>query len=65
MLNSIFRETPAKHLKEIVLYDDCSEKDTLIENYIRDYGALAGWPMDKFKTHRSDERLGLIKAKVN
>ncbi|VDO83427.1 unnamed protein product [Onchocerca flexuosa] len=64
MLNSIFDNTPAKLLKEIILYDDCSDYDTLPINHIINYGNHVRWPMEKIITRRSNERLGLIKAKV-
>uniref|UniRef100_A0A8R1U0S2 Glyco_trans_2-like domain-containing protein n=1 Tax=Onchocerca volvulus TaxID=6282 RepID=A0A8R1U0S2_ONCVO len=64
MLNSIFDNTPSKLLKEIILYDDCSDYDTLPINHIINYGNHVRWPMEKIITRRSNERLGLIKAKV-
>lgn len=64
MLNSIFDHTPSELLKEIVLYDDCSDYDTLLINHIISYGNHVQWPMKKIIMRRSDERLGLIKAKV-
>ncbi|KAL4003745.1 Glycosyl transferase 2 family protein [Acanthocheilonema viteae] len=64
MLNSIFDHTPPKLLKEIILYDDCSDYDTLLINHIITYGNHVQWPMKKIIMRRSDERLGLIKSKV-
>ncbi|CAG9531507.1 unnamed protein product [Cercopithifilaria johnstoni] len=64
MLNSIFDHTPRKLLKEIILYDDCSDYDTLLTNHVISYGNHAQWPMKKIIMRRSDERLGLIKSKV-
>ncbi|EJD76631.1 N-acetylgalactosaminyltransferase [Loa loa] len=64
MLNSIFDHTPSKLLKEIILYDDCSDYDTLLINHVISYGNHVQWPMEKIITRRSGERLGLIKAKV-
>ncbi|MCP9257590.1 hypothetical protein DINM_000749 [Dirofilaria immitis] len=64
MLNSIFDHTPSKLLNEIILYDDYSDYDTLLINHIINYGNHVRWPMEKIITWRSNERLGLIKAKV-
>lgn len=64
MLNSIFDQTSPNLLKEIILYDDCSDYDTLLVSHITNYGKHVHWPMKKIITRRSDERLGLIKAKV-
>ncbi|VDN07741.1 unnamed protein product [Thelazia callipaeda] len=64
MLNSIFDCTPLQLVKEIILYDDCSDQDTLVVDHIFTYGSLVQWPMEKVVTRRSDKRLGLIRAKV-
>lgn len=64
MLNSIFDHTPHGLLKEIILYDDCSDYDTLLVNHVISYGNHVQWPMKKIIMRRSNERLGLIKAKV-
>ncbi|VDK69892.1 unnamed protein product [Litomosoides sigmodontis] len=64
MLNSIFDHTPHELLKEIILYDDCSDHDALLINHVISYGNHVQWPMKKIAMRRSDERLGLIKAKV-
>ncbi|MFH4978146.1 hypothetical protein AB6A40_004855 [Gnathostoma spinigerum] len=65
MLNSIFDLTPAHLLKEIIIYDDCSEDDVIITDLVLKYGKITGWPMEKIISKRSDERQGLIRAKVN
>ncbi|TKR67126.1 hypothetical protein L596_023328 [Steinernema carpocapsae] len=65
MINGIFDRTPQELLHEIVLYDDFSDNDTIIAERLKEYGDLAGWNMDLIKMHRSEEREGLIKAKVN
>lgn len=64
MLNSIFDQTPEKLLKEIILYDDSSDYDALLINHVISYGNHVKWPMEKIIKQRSEERLGLIKAKV-
>ncbi|VDK54863.1 unnamed protein product [Gongylonema pulchrum] len=64
MLNSIFDRTPSHLIEEIILYDDCSDYDTLLVNHINSYGKHVQWPMQKIVTRRSEQRLGLIKAKV-
>ncbi|VDM20772.1 unnamed protein product [Wuchereria bancrofti] len=64
MLNSIFDHTPSNILQEIILYDDYSDYDTMLINHVITYGNYVQWPMKKIITKRSNERLGLIRAKV-
>uniref|UniRef100_A0A0N5A2G5 Glyco_trans_2-like domain-containing protein n=1 Tax=Parastrongyloides trichosuri TaxID=131310 RepID=A0A0N5A2G5_PARTI len=64
MLNGIFNKTSNKLFKEIILYDDYSDKELVIENYLKEYGKIEGWNMDKIKFYKSEEREGLIRAKV-
>lgn len=64
MINSIFDRTPPQLLHEIVLYDDATEDDLVIEKHLRRYAALAGWNQDKIKTVHAQQREGLIRSKV-
>jgi hypothetical protein len=65
MLNGILRETPKELLHEIILYDDFSEEEHIIEDRLREYGKLKGWNLDgTFKFFKAEERQGLIRAKV-
>ncbi|VDK76158.1 unnamed protein product [Anisakis simplex] len=64
MINSILDRTPPQLLHEIVLYDDWSDEDDILMDHITKYAKIDGWPMEKLVVKRSDERLGLIKAKV-
>ncbi|KAH7726420.1 GLY-8 protein [Aphelenchoides avenae] len=64
MINGILKLTPEALLREIILYDDYSEKDLSIEEALRKYAKLAGWNSDKIKFYRTEQREGLIRAKV-
>lgn len=64
MINSLFDRTPAHLLHEIVLYDDATEDDLVIEKHLRRYAALAGWNQNKIKTVHAQQREGLIRSKV-
>ncbi|KAH7696379.1 GLY-8 protein [Aphelenchoides avenae] len=63
MINGILKLTPEALLREIILYDDYSEKDLSIEEALRKYAKLAGWNSDKIKFYRTEQREGLIRAK--
>lgn len=62
MLDSIIERTPAHLLHEIILYDDASIPEHVIEVQIKDYARYAQW--DKIKYYKTVERQGLIRAKV-
>lgn len=62
MIDSIIERTPGKLLHEIILYDDASIPEHIIEEHIKDYARYAGW--DNIKYFKSVERQGLIRAKV-
>lgn len=64
MINSILDRTPQKYLKEIILFDDFSEDENIISKQIQKYANLERWPINKIIIKRSDERLGLIRAKT-
>lgn len=65
MLNSILDRTPSNLLKEIILYDDFSDEDTILIDHLLKYANIERWPIEKFIMKRSNERLGLIRAKVS
>lgn len=65
MLHSIFDRTPPQYLHEIVLYDDATEDDLVVEKHLKKYGALAGWNQNLIKTVHATKREGLIRAKVS
>uniref|UniRef100_A0A0N5C859 Glyco_trans_2-like domain-containing protein n=1 Tax=Strongyloides papillosus TaxID=174720 RepID=A0A0N5C859_STREA len=64
MLNGIFNKTSEKLLKEIILFDDYTNDELVIEKYLKEYGKIEGWNMEIIKFHRSSQREGLIRAKV-
>uniref|UniRef100_A0A0M3IPI1 Glyco_trans_2-like domain-containing protein n=1 Tax=Ascaris lumbricoides TaxID=6252 RepID=A0A0M3IPI1_ASCLU len=64
MLNSILDRTPSNLLKEIILYDDFSDEDTILIDHLLKYANIERWPIEKFIMRRSNERLGLIRAKT-
>lgn len=65
MINGIFRYSPPELLVEILLYDDFSEPDLIIEPRLREYVKLRGGPWaEKVRFFRAQERQGLIRAKV-
>lgn len=65
MINGILRYSPSHLLHEIILYDDLSESDFVIEGKLKEYAQLKGgqW-QDKVKWFRASERQGLIRAKA-
>ncbi|KAK5967573.1 Polypeptide N-acetylgalactosaminyltransferase, partial [Trichostrongylus colubriformis] len=63
MLTGIFERTPAHLLHEVILYEDASEEDHKLSDYLKEFAIESGWS-DKMKVERSDERQGLIRAKV-
>ncbi|CAB3403237.1 unnamed protein product [Caenorhabditis bovis] len=63
MLEGIFKYTPAKLLKEIVIYEDASEEEHVLTKHLEKYAKLRGVE-DKLVISRSEYRQGLIKAKV-
>uniref|UniRef100_A0A0K0ELS4 Glyco_trans_2-like domain-containing protein n=1 Tax=Strongyloides stercoralis TaxID=6248 RepID=A0A0K0ELS4_STRER len=64
MLNGILNKTSIEILKEIILFDDYSDNELVIEEYLKEYASIEGWNMEIFKFHRSLQREGLIRAKV-
>uniref|UniRef100_A0A914RU55 Glycosyltransferase 2-like domain-containing protein n=1 Tax=Parascaris equorum TaxID=6256 RepID=A0A914RU55_PAREQ len=64
MLNSILDRTPSNLLKEIILYDDFSDEDAILIDHLLKYATIERWPIEKFIIKRSNERLGLIRAKT-
>jgi len=62
MINGILKDTPADLLADIILYDDSSEEEVAIEKHLKKYAAIAKWDIVKF--YSSEQREGLIKAKV-
>jgi len=65
MINGLFRYTPSKLLKEIILYDDASESHSSIETQLKEYSKLKGGNWGELvKFFKTEERQGLIRAKV-
>ncbi|CEF68587.2 Glycosyltransferase 2-like domain-containing protein [Strongyloides ratti] len=64
MLNGILNKTPKELLKEIILFDDYTNSELIIDEYLKEYASIEGWNMDIFKFYRSSQREGLIRAKV-
>ncbi|KAI6217821.1 Glyco-trans-2-like domain-containing protein [Aphelenchoides fujianensis] len=62
MITGIFERTPSELLHEIILYDDASVEEHVIEPRLKEYAQLAGWT--KLKFVRNPKRQGLIRAKV-
>ncbi|KAI6192469.1 putative N-acetylgalactosaminyltransferase 8 [Aphelenchoides fujianensis] len=62
MITGIFERTPPELLHEIILYDDASVEEHVIEPRLKEYAQLAGW--SKLKFVRNPKRQGLIRAKV-
>jgi hypothetical protein len=64
MINGIFARTPEHLLHEIVLYDDASIPEHIIEPHLKAYAEKdARW--SKVKYFGTKERQGLIRAKVD
>jgi polypeptide N-acetylgalactosaminyltransferase len=65
MINGILRYSQANMLTEIILYDDFSESELIIESRLKEYAKLRGgqWA-EKVKFFRANERQGLIRAKA-
>lgn len=63
MLNGIIERTPEKLIHEILLIDDASAPELIIEPELRQYG-FENWNLKKFQFLRTSKRQGLIKAKI-
>ncbi|KAK6035327.1 glycosyltransferase, group 2 family protein [Cooperia oncophora] len=63
MLTGIFERTPAHLLHEVILYEDASEEEHKLSDYLRKFALASGWN-DKIRIERSEERQGLIRAKT-
>ncbi|RCN52285.1 glycosyltransferase, group 2 family protein [Ancylostoma caninum] len=63
MLTGIFERTPAHLLKEVILYEDASEKPHMLTEHLQKFASIRGYT-DKMKITRNDERQGLIRAKT-
>jgi hypothetical protein len=63
MIDSIVERTPDHLLHEIILYDDASIPEHVIQDHLKDFANYANW--NKIKYFRSVERQGLIRAKVS
>ncbi|XP_065359793.1 putative polypeptide N-acetylgalactosaminyltransferase 13 [Calliphora vicina] len=57
-INSIFKRTPLKYLEEIIIIDDCSEDDLILQNIQKHFKYI-----DLIKCLRNSKRLGLIKSR--
>ncbi|KAI6187710.1 putative N-acetylgalactosaminyltransferase 8 [Aphelenchoides besseyi] len=62
MITGILKRSPEELLYEIILYDDASTQEHVIEPRLKAYAEASGWHNVKFI--RNDERQGLIRAKV-
>ncbi|KAK6018467.1 hypothetical protein OSTOST_15943 [Ostertagia ostertagi] len=59
----IFERTPAHLLHEVILYEDASEEEHKLSDYLKTFAITSGWN-DKIRVERSEERQGLIRAKT-
>ncbi|CAI4231092.1 unnamed protein product [Auanema sp. JU1783] len=62
MLIGIFERTPLQLLKEIILYEDASESEHQLTSFLKQAIEQKQWT--NVRVERSDERQGLIRAKV-
>uniref|UniRef100_A0A914H9W3 Glycosyltransferase 2-like domain-containing protein n=1 Tax=Globodera rostochiensis TaxID=31243 RepID=A0A914H9W3_GLORO len=65
MINSIFNESPAHLLTEVILYDDFTESNLDIGASLKEYAKMSkgNWE-SKIRFMKASERQGLIRAKV-
>ncbi|KJH51687.1 glycosyltransferase, group 2 family protein [Dictyocaulus viviparus] len=63
MLTGIFERTPSHLLHEVILYEDASDTEHHLTDYLNQFASINGWT-DKIIVKRTEERQGLIKSKT-